>query len=92
MYIYLNSGSLDKIKITSLEPKDYLGISGKGLITYQGLKTMRRSKKIEKAGYAISNVSLKDLSKIIKIFQYLPHEGYVRKRYKHVTTYSYFYL
>ena len=80
------------MKIKSSEQKDYLGISGKGLITYQGLKTMRRSKKIEKAGSDISNISLKDLYKTIKRFQYLPHDGYVRKRSKHVTTYSYFYL
>ena len=43
--IYLKFGSLDKIKITSSEPKDYLGISGKGLITSMGLKIIRMPKK-----------------------------------------------
>ena len=38
-------GSLDKMIITYSEPKDYLGRSGKGLITSLGLKTNVRSKK-----------------------------------------------
>ena len=49
LYIYLNSGIIDKIKITPSEKKDYLGRSGKGLITYLGLKTTRSPKKIKKA-------------------------------------------
>ena len=76
------------MKITSSEPKAYFGIPEKGLITSLGIKTMRRSKKIKKAGFAISNVSLKDIYKIIKESLYLPHEGYVSKRSKHVTYYS----
>ena len=35
--ISLKFGSLDKMKITSSEPKDYLGKSGKELITSLGL-------------------------------------------------------
>ena len=35
--------SLYKMKIISSEPKDYLGISGKGLITSMVLKTIRSS-------------------------------------------------
>ena len=42
--------------------------------------------------YAITNISLKDNSKIIKEFGKLPYEGYVRKRPKHEHTNSYFYL
>ena len=42
-------GSLDKMKITSLEPKDYLVISGKGLVASLGLKTIVKSKKNKKA-------------------------------------------
>ena len=48
-YITLNIslyfGSIDKIKIISSEPKDYLEILGKGLITSLGIKTIIRSKK-----------------------------------------------
>ena len=36
--------SMDKMKITSSEPKDYFEISGKGLITFLGIKTIIRSK------------------------------------------------
>ena len=38
--IYLKFRNLEKMKITSSEPKDYLGKSGKGLITSMGLKTI----------------------------------------------------
>ena len=40
--ISLDFGSLDKMKIPSSEPKQYLGRSGKGLITSLGLNTIRR--------------------------------------------------
>ena len=36
--ISLNFGSLDKMRITSLEPKDNLGSSVKGLIAYLVIK------------------------------------------------------
>ena len=62
-------GSLDKIRITSSEPKDNLGISGKGLITSLGLKAKTRPYKYKKSRHAIGNVSMKDLSKIIKEFE-----------------------
>ena len=42
--VSLDFGSLDNMKITSSEPKEYLGISGKGLITSMCLKNIRRSK------------------------------------------------
>ena len=43
--ISLKFGSLDKMKILSSYPRDYLVIPGKGLITSLGLKTIRKSKK-----------------------------------------------
>ena len=43
--IYLKFFSMDKMKFTSSEPKDSLGISGKGLITSLGMKTIESSKK-----------------------------------------------
>ena len=42
--IYLQCGSMDKMKITSSEPKEYLGRSGKELITSLGLNTIIRPK------------------------------------------------
>ena len=61
MDISLKFGSLGKMKITSSYPKDYLGIPGKGLITYLGIKTNIRPKKNKKARYTITNVSMKDI-------------------------------
>ena len=83
--------NLEKIKITPLEPKDYLVISGKGLIAYMGLKTSKRSNKIYKGVFSITEVSLKDISKIIKEFNDVNYEGYLSKRSKQMPTGSYFY-
>ena len=64
---YLDFGSLDNMKITSSEPKEYLGRPGKGLITSVGLKTIVRSKKNKKVRYVITtNISLKEILKIIR--------------------------
>ena len=63
------------MKIESLDPTDYLRIEGKGLITSMGIKSIGRSKKNKKARYAITNISMKDLSKIIKEFEKLPYKG-----------------
>ena len=54
------------MKIISSEPKQYLLRLGKGLINSLGVKTIRRSNKNKKARYAIPNVSLKDISEIVK--------------------------
>ena len=48
-----------------------------------GIKTIRGSNKIKKARYAITNVSLKDISNNIKKFDKFPYEVYVWKRSKH---------
>ena len=55
--ISLRFDSLDKMKIISSESKDNLGISGKGLITYVGLKANSGPKKYKNSRYAIGNVS-----------------------------------
>ena len=47
----------------------YLGRLRKGLITYLGLKTNVSSNKYKKSRYAITNVSMKNISKIIKDFK-----------------------
>ena len=92
MYIPLKFGSLDNTDIISSEPKDYLGSSGKRLITSLSLKTIRRSKKHKKARYAITNVGLKDISNIINEFEKLPYDGYLQKRSKHELTDGYSYM
>ena len=46
--IYLKFGSLDRMKITSLYPRDYLGISGKRFIASMVIKTIGSSKKNKK--------------------------------------------
>ena len=45
LYISLEFGSLDKMRITSSDPRYYFGRSVKGLITLVGLKNNVRSKK-----------------------------------------------
>ena len=88
--ISLKFDNLDKMKITSSESKDNLGISGKGLITSLGIKAKARPHKYKKARYAIGNVRKKGLSKIIREFEKLPYESYERKRPNHEPTDSYF--
>ena len=65
--ISLKLGSLDKTRITSSEQRENLAGPGKGLITYMGIKTNVRPKK-KKARHTITNVSMKDISKIINDF------------------------
>ena len=88
--IYLKFGSLNKMKITSSYPKYYLGRSREGLIISLGLNINLRPKK--KARYAITNVSMRDILKIINGLENFPYKGYVQKRPKHEPTESYFYL
>ena len=51
-------------------------------------KNIGRSNK-KNSRYTITNVSMKDLSNIIKEFEKLPYKGYVRKRLKHEPADSY---
>ena len=74
-----------------LRAKDNLGRSRKGLITSMGTKARARPNKHKKARYAIGNVSMKDLSKIIQDFEKLPYNGYERKRPNNDPSDSYFY-
>ena len=83
---------MGKMRITSSDPKDDLGRSGKGLITSLGIKVKTCPKKYRKARYVIGNVSMKELSEIISEFEKSPYESYERKRLKHEPTDSYFYL
>ena len=80
------------MKIISLESKDNLLKSGKGLITSLGLKAKARPNKCKKARYAIVNVSKKVLSMIFSEFEKILYESYERKRPKNEPTDSYFYL
>ena len=80
------------MKITSSELKGKLVGSGKGLITSLGLKAKARPHKYKKSRYASVNVSMKELSKIMREFEKFPYESYERKRPKYDPTDSYFYL
>ena len=90
--ISLKFGNLDKIKIASSEPKEYLGGSGKVLIASLGLKTIRKSKNIKKTRFDINEFSIKDISNIIKEFKDVSYGGYARKSSKQMPTECYLYL
>ena len=57
--------NLNKMENTSSKSKGKLGRSVKGLVTALAFKTKVRFAKIQKARYAIGNISEKELSKII---------------------------
>ena len=80
------------METTSSDSKIKFGRSVKGLVTALTLKTKVRSKKLKKARYAIGNVSMKDLSKIIKEFEKIVKVPYVKRIPKHEPTSSYYYL
>ena len=80
------------MKITSSESKLKLGRSGKGLVTTLALKSKVRSQKYKKARYVIGNVSMKDLSDIIKKFEKIGKEPYVKRIPKHEPTSRYYHL
>ena len=84
--------SLNKMKTTSSDSKGKLGRLGKGLVTALALKTKVRSQKYKKARYAIKNVSMKDLSNIIKEFEKIVKVSYVKSIPKHEPTSSYYHL
>ena len=84
--------SLNKMETTSSESKRKLRRSGKGLITALALKTKVRWQKYKKARYAIGNVSMKDLSNIIKEFEKIFKVPYVKRIPKHEPTSIYNHL
>ena len=79
------------MRIISSEPKDNFGRSGKGLITSLGIKAKASPKKQKKARYAIGNVSMKELSKIIREFDKFPYNNYEKRRPQNDPTDSYVY-
>ena len=104
-HIYINDGddyitldislkfdSLDNTIITSSEPKDNLGRSGKGFITFLVLKAKARPKKCKKTRHDIGNISMKDILKIIRKFEKLTYNCFDSRRPKYETTDSKFYL
>ena len=62
------------------------------MVTALALKTKARSEKYNKPRYAIVNVSMKDLSNIIKEFDKFGKLPYEKKIPKHEPTPSYFHL
>ena len=59
--VLLKFDNLNKMRITSSDPKYNLGRPGKGLIISLGLRSKAMPKKHKKARYAITNVSIKYL-------------------------------
>ena len=90
--ISLKLFSLDKIRITYLEPGDNLERLGKGLIASLDIKAKTRPKKYKKSRYDVGNVSMKDTSNIIREFDKLPYKSYEKRIPKHEPIDSYFYL
>ena len=84
--------SLNNMETTSSESKGKLGRTGKGSLTALAIKTKVRPKKYKKARYAIGNVSMKDLSNIIKEFEKNVKVPYVKRIPKHEPTSSYYHL
>ena len=84
--------SLNKMNTTSSESKGKLGRSVKGLVTALAFKTKVGLQNYKKARYAISNVSKKDLLKIIKEFEKIGKLPYEKRIPKHEPTPSYFHL
>ena len=80
------------MKTTSSESKVELERSGKGLVTDLDLKTKSGSKKYKKARYDIRNVSMKNLSNIIKELVKIVKVPYVKRIPKHEPTSSYYHL
>ena len=83
---------LNKMETTYSESKGELGRPGKGLVTALALKTKVGFEKYKKARYAIENVSMKDLSNIIKEFEKIGKVPYVKRIPKHEPTSSYYHL
>ena len=88
--ISLQFDSRYKMEITSSESKEKLEISGKGLITFLGIKAKVRPHKYKKERYAIGNVNKKNLSKIIRKFEKFEILPYEKKRPKREPTDSKF--
>ena len=56
------------------------------MITSLGLKAKTRPNKYKKERYAIGDVSMKEISNIIREFEKLPYKIYERRRSKHEPT------
>ena len=84
--------SMNKMETTSSESKGKLGRSGKVLVTAMAFKTKVRSPKYKKARYALVNVSMKELSNIIKEFEKIVKVPYLKRIPKHEPTSSYYHV
>ena len=84
--------NLDKMETTSSESKVKMKESGKWLVTALDLKTKASLTKYQKAGYAIGNVSMKDISNKTKEFEKFVKVPHLKRTPKHEPTLSYFHL
>ena len=69
-----------------------MGEIRKGVGNRSGSQDQSKVERYKKARYAIGNVSMKDLSKIIKEFEKIVRVPYVKMIPKHEPTWSYYHL
>ena len=77
--ISLKLKCLEKRKVTSSQPMDYMGITGKGMTKYLTLSTKSINKKQKEMDY-ITTITNQDLRKLLKKFKNLPYMGYKKKQ------------
>ena len=88
--ISLKFGILDKMRIKSSETKDNFGKIREGVDYLSGSQGQKQVQINKKSRYAIRNIIMKELSKIIREFEKSPYKSYESRRPKHDPTDSYF--
>ena len=79
LYISFNIYFMDKRKVDSSEPKDYMLRPSKGITTYLAISTKRSNRK-QKARFTITAITRQYLSKLLKKFEKSPYLGYKSKQ------------
>ena len=90
----LSNSTFDSEHVVSIlfRFKSRIGETRKGVGNRSGYQEKSKVKKYKKARYAIVNVSMKDLSNIIKEFEKIVKVPYVKRIPKHEPTSSYYHL
>ena len=84
--ISLELGFLEKSKVTSSGPRDYVERFGKGLTTSLNLSTRWRPKNKQKESTSTTDVDIQNFSEISEEFNDVPYPGYRRKKSKNQPT------
>ena len=76
---------MDKMKVKSSEPRDYMGRAGKGLTTSMVISTKILNKK-QKAIFAIIDMTKQDFRNFLKKFKDPPNLSYkIKQVHKYLT-------